>query len=76
MSISENITGKKEVEGINKLDKACVDAGILNFVNALPNKIVVMDKGRIVEIGKHDDLIAKGGAYHKLYVGNSKENEC
>jgi ATP-binding cassette, subfamily B, bacterial len=30
------------------------------------NRIVVLDKGRIVEIGNHDDLVAKGGVYSKL----------
>jgi ATP-binding cassette, subfamily B, bacterial len=30
------------------------------------NRIVVLDKGRIVEIGKHDELVAKAGAYAKL----------
>jgi len=32
------------------------------------DKIVVMDKGRIVEIGKHDDLMAQKGVYHNLYT--------
>jgi ATP-binding cassette subfamily B protein len=29
--------------------------------------ILVMDAGRIVEQGNHDDLLAKGGAYYTLY---------
>jgi ATP-binding cassette subfamily B multidrug efflux pump len=29
--------------------------------------ILVMEKGRIVEQGNHDELLAKGGAYHALY---------
>lgn len=39
------------------------------------DKIVVMDKGRVVEIGNHEELLAKQGKYYELYmtqfVGNS-----
>jgi len=31
--------------------------------------ILVMDSGRIVERGTHDELIVRGGAYARLHAG-------
>ena len=31
--------------------------------------IMVLDAGRIIERGSHDDLIAKRGVYYQLYTG-------
>ena len=32
--------------------------------------IMVLDHGRIIERGSHDELIAQGGVYHDLYMGS------
>jgi len=31
------------------------------------DRIYVMHRGRLVESGRHDELLAQGGAYHRLY---------
>lgn len=39
------------------------------------DKIIVMDKGVVVEQGRHDNLVAKGGLYALLYRLQFKEAE-
>ena len=38
------------------------------------NCIMVMEQGRIIERGTHDELIEKKGKYYQLYTGNFAEN--
>lgn len=36
--------------------------------------IMVLDQGRIIERGSHDELIAQGGKYYQLYTGNAMKD--
>ena len=38
------------------------------------DQIVVLDKGQLIERGSHDQLLAKGGAYSKLWAMQSKSS--
>ncbi len=47
--------------------------GIAHRLSTVKNSdcIMVLEQGRIIERGSHDELIAKKGRYYQLYTGNA-----
>jgi len=57
---------QKALEAVMEERTALVIAHRLSTVRAV-DRIVVFHRGKVVEQGSHDDLVAKGGVYAKLY---------
>ncbi|MCB0328366.1 MAG: ATP-binding cassette domain-containing protein [Bdellovibrionales bacterium] len=61
------------LEALEKERTSLVIAHRLSTVRSA-NKIVVFEEGRIVEIGGHEELLAKGGLYKKLHAMQFKDS--
>ena len=59
---------------IDRLVKGRTTIAIAHRLSTLrrADRLVVLDAGRIVEIGTHDDLLARDGAYSRLYHAQSQ----
>ena len=58
-------------KGMDNLMKGRTVFVIAHRLSTIQNSdvIMVLDHGRIIERGNHDDLIAQGGVYYQLYTG-------
>jgi ATP-binding cassette subfamily B protein len=74
-SALDNATEKRVIENLER--QRCTRITVAHRLSTIRNAdlIVVMDKGRIVEQGKHDQLVAQGGLYSILVKATQNNPE-
>lgn len=57
-------------QALEKLLKGRTSFVIAHRLSTIRNadQVIVIQEGQVVERGKHDELLAKGGVYHDLYI--------
>lgn len=66
-------TEKIVQDGMDKLMKGRTTFVIAHRLSTVKNSdcIMVLEQGRIIERGNHDELISQKGRYYQLYTGNA-----
>ena len=67
-------TEKEIQKALDNLVKGRTTIAIAHRLSTLhkADRLVVLDRGEVVEVGSHDELMAKHGAYFKLYEAQAR----
>ncbi|MDF3035657.1 MAG: transporter, partial [Paucimonas sp.] len=75
---SVDTTTEKEIQkALDNLVRGRTTIAIAHRLSTLrkADRLVVLDKGQIVEVGHHEELLAREGAYYKLYQAQARQPE-
>ncbi|MCI2807873.1 cyanophycin metabolism-associated ABC transporter [Eoetvoesiella caeni] len=72
---SVDTTTEKEIQkALDNLTRGRTTISIAHRLSTLhqADRLVVLDRGKIVEVGRHEDLLARNGAYSRLYQAQAR----
>ncbi|MEK7708729.1 MAG: ABC transporter ATP-binding protein [Pseudomonadota bacterium] len=72
---SVDTTTEKDIQkALDNLVRGRTTIAIAHRLSTLreANRLIVLDRGRIVEIGNHVELMAREGFYHRLYLAQAR----
>jgi ATP-binding cassette subfamily B protein len=74
----DTATEKEIQKALDNLVRGRTTIAIAHRLSTLrkADRLVVLDRGRIVEQGNHDQLMAAGGHYHELYQAQARQAEA
>jgi ATP-binding cassette subfamily B protein len=75
---SVDTTTEKEIQkALDNLVRGRTTIAIAHRLSTLrrADRLVVLDRGQIVEVGQHEELLAREGAYHRLYMAQQRQAE-
>ena len=76
---SVDSTTEKEIQkALDNLVQGRTTIAIAHRLSTLrkADRLVVLDRGQVVEVGDHDQLMARGGAYYTLYQAQARNAEA